>query len=341
MFNRVDDLLNEAEEAPLYIIEFGIAKSKGYEIFIGIEGDDQPYYNSVVKTKFPNKKIAFIRCGFREKVLDYIEYLKKCDSKDYRNSIFFGFVDHDYDEEFIPEYSDRTYVTPCYSYENFYTTISAFQRLLEAKFHVKDFNEFSQDFESATTNYLKCRDQFFSLIKDIEAIVRTGYLMEKKGISSEKKTHVSKFKLTQSIVSVNGFQFNLTQTMQDWVDNLDRYVKREFYDEVRSKYDGLNSDALNNFIRGKIIFDFYIRYLHDLLRDEADKNSLCFNVRNQTRLFNDQLNDRTQAKNLLNVRLKSTDLVEASSNLAPFADVPPCLLNFLDNIIQEKLPMSA
>jgi len=341
MSDRVNNLLDELDEAPEYILHFGNAKHKNYDIFVGIEGDDQPYYDSIVRSKFPEKKIAFIRCGFKKNVLDFVEYLKKCDSEDYRESIYFGFVDHDYDEDFTPEYSDRTYVTPCYSYENFYTTISAFQRLLEAKFHVKDFNEFSQDFESATTNYLRCRDQFFSLIKDIEAIVRTGYLMEQKGISSEKKTHVSKFKLTQSIVSVNGFQFNLTQTMQDWVDNLDRYVKREFYDEVRSKYDGLNSDALNNFIRGKIIFDFYIRYLHDLLRDEADENSLCFNVRNETRLFNDQLNDRTQAKNLLNVRLKSTDLVEASSNLAPFADVPPCLLNFLDDIIQEKLPMSA
>jgi hypothetical protein len=341
MSDRVNSLLDELDDAPEYILHFGNAKFKNYDIFVGIEGDDQPYYDSIIRSKFPNKKVAFIRCGFRKNVLDFIEYLKKCDSDDYRKSIYFGFVDHDYDEEFIPEFRDRTYVTPCYSYENFYTTASAFQRLLAAKFHVQDFNEFSQDFENATTNYLTCREQFFNSIKDIEAIIRTGYLMEKKGISSEKKTHVSKLKLSQSIVSVNGFQFNLTQTMQDWVDNLDKFVERELYDEVRSKYDELNSDELNNFIRGKLIFDFYVRYIHDLLRDEADENSLCFKERNQIRLFNNSLDDKSQAKNLLNVRLKSTDLVEASSNLAPFADVPPCLLIFLDNIIQEKLPMSA
>lgn len=341
MSDRVNSLLDELDDAPEYILHFGNAKFKNYDIFIGIEGDDQPYYDSIIRSKFPNKRIAFIRCGFRKNVLDFIEYLKKCDSEDYRESIYFGFVDHDYDEEFIPEFRDRTYVTPCYSYENFYTTASAFQRLLAAKFHVQDFNEFSQDFENATTNYLSCREQFFNAIKDIEAIVRTGYLMEKKGISSEKKTYVSRFKLTQSIVSVNGFEFNLTQTMQDWVDNLDKFVHREFYNEVRSKYDELNSVELNNFIRGKLIFDFYVRYIDDLLRDEADENSLCFKQRNQIRCFNNSLDDKSQAKNLLNVRLKSTDLVEASSNLAPFADVPSCLLTFLDNIIQEKLPMSA
>ena len=341
MSDRVNSLLDELDDAPEYILHFGNAKFKNYDVFVGIEGDDQPYYDSIIRSKFPNKKIAFIRCGFRKNVLDFIEYLKKCDSDAYRESIYFGFVDHDYDEKFVPEFRDRTYVTPCYSYENFYTTASAFQRLLAAKFHVQDFNEFSQDFENATTNYLSCREQFFNAIKDIEAIVRTGYLMEKKGISSEKKTYVSRFKLTQSIVSVNGFEFNLTQTMQDWVDNLDKFVQREFYNEVRSKYDELNSVKLNNFIRGKLIFEFYVRYIGDLLRDEADENSLCFKQRNQIRCFNNSLDDKSQAKNLLNVRLKSTDLVEASSNLAPFADVPSCLLTFLDNIIQEKLPMSA
>lgn len=341
MSDRVDDLLNELEDAPEYIIQFGNAKYYKYDIFVGIEGDDQPYYDSIIRSKFPGKKIAFIRCGFRSNVLDYIEYLKKSDSKEYRDSIYFGFVDHDYDEMFTPKYSDRTYVTPCYSYENFYTTTSAFQRLLEAKFHVKEFNEFSQDFESATSNYLACRDQFFHLIKDVEAVVRTGYLMEQKNLSSEKKTHVSKFKLTQSIVSVNGFELNLTPTMMDWLDNLESYVEREFYNEVRLRYESLDSDDLNNFIRGKIIFDFYIRYLHDLLRDEADENSLCFKVRNQIKLFNNRLDNKTQSKTLLNVRLKRTDLEEASSNLAPFADVPPSLLEFLDNIIREKLALCA
>lgn len=343
MSDRVNDLLNELEDAPEYIIQFGNAKFHKYDVFVGIEGDDQPYYDSIVRSKFPGKKIAFIRCGFRSNVLDYIEYLKKSDSKEYRDSIYFGFVDHDYDEDFTPKYSDRTYVTPCYSYENLYTTTSAFQRLLEAKFHVKAYNEFSQDFESATTNYLKCREQFFNLIKDIEAIVRTGYLMEQKGISSDKKTHVNKLKLSQSKVHVNSFELICTPTMKAWLDDLESYVERAFYNEVRSKYDSLDSEKLNNFIRGKLIFDFYTRYLQELLSDEEGENSICFKIRNKAKLHNlDPENiKQNRLKTLLNVRFKRTDLEEATSNLAPFADVPSCLLEFLDKIIQEKLPLCA
>lgn len=341
MFDRVNELLNELDDAPEYIIQFGNAKNKKYDIFVGIEGDDQPYYDSIVRSKFPDKKVAFIRCGFRDNVLDYIEFLKKSDSNEYRDSIYFGFVDHDYDEAFTPEYSDRTYVTPCYSYENLYTTTSAFQRLLEAKFHVKEYDDFNKDFERATSNYLRCRDQFFQLIKDIEAIVRSGYLMRQKNLSSEKKTHVNKFKLGQSIISVNGVELNLTPTMKDWINNLESYVDLEFYNEVKLRYESLDSNDLNNFIRGKIIFDFYIRYLKDLLRDEEDENSLCFEVRNQIKEFNSKLENKTQLKPLLNIRLKRTDLEEATSNLAPFADVPSCLLKFLDNIIREKLPLCA
>ncbi|GEA68191.1 DUF4435 domain-containing protein [Acinetobacter pittii] len=341
MFNRVNELLAEAEEAPLYIIEFGKAKNQGYEIFVGIEGDDQPYYDSIVRSKFPNKKIAFIRCGFRENVLGYIEYLKKCDDKDYRDSIFFGFVDHDYDEIFVPEYIDVTYVTPCYSYENFYTTVSSFQRLLESKFHVKNYNDFHEDFEIATSRYLYCRDQFLDQIKDVECIVRTGYLMEKKGIKSKKRTHVSKLKLTESSVSVNGFALGYTQKMQEWIDNIDDYIDKNLYKEIRSKYDLLSSDQLNNFIRGKIIFDFYIRYIGDLLRDESDINSICFKKRNSVKIYNKGCTEQSNLKALLNVSLKKTDLVEATSNLAPFADIPNCLLSFLDRILEEKVSLCA
>ncbi len=341
MSDRVNDLLNEAEEAPLYILQFGKAQSKGYEIFIGIEGDDQPYYNSVVKTKFPNKKIAFIRCGFREKVLDYIEYLKNCDSKDYRDSIFLGFVDHDYDEEFIPQYSDVTYVTPCYSYENFYTTLPAFHRFLESNFHVKEFDVFSEDFEATTLNYLQCRDQFFSHIKDVEAIIRTGYLMEKRGIKSSRKTHVSKLKLTQSLISVNNFVLRCTPTMQEWLDNTNEFVERNFFDEVRSKYELLDAEQLNNFIRGKIVFDFYVRYIKELLKDEDNIDSVCFKIRNSMRKFNELPENQNNQKVLLNVKLKPENLVDATSILAPYADVPQCLLSFLDRIVEEKLSLCA
>lgn len=341
MSNRVDDLLNEAEEAPLYIIEFGKAKNKGYEIFIGIEGDDQPYYNSIVKTKFPNKKIAFIRCGYRDNVLNYIEYLKKCDSKDYRSCVFFGFVDHDYDEKFIPPYTDVTYVTPCYSYENFYTTSTAFQRFLESNLHVKEFDSFSEDFETAISNYLHCRNQFLLIIRDVEAIVRTGYLMEKKGIQSTRKTHVSKLKLTQSTVSINNFIFGCTPTMQEWLDNIYDFVEMELFTEVRHRYELLNADQLNNFIRGKIIFDFYTRYIKALLRDEENNESICFKTRNSVKKYNELPENKDKLKVLLNVKFKQENLVDATSTLAPYADVPQCLIDFIDRIVEEKVSLSA
>lgn len=338
MFDRANDLLAEAEEAPLYIIKFGRAKSKGYEVFVGIEGDDQPYYDSIIRSKIPNKKIAFIRCGFRQNVLDYIEYLKKCDSKDYRESMFFGFVDHDYDNNFVPQYQDRTYVTPCYSYENFYTSASAFQRLIESQFHVKEFDEFSEDFDRAVFNYNQCRDEFFSSIKEVEAIVRTGYLMEKQGVNSSKKTHVSKLKLTQSIISVNSFIGNWTPTMQEWIDNVEDYADCTFLDQVRQKYDLLDSDELNNFIRGKIIFDFYVRYIKELLKDETERsNSICFKVRNNIKFFNECSENKLNQKPLLNVKLRPENLVDPTLILAPYADVPKCLLDFLDSIFEKEL----
>lgn len=341
MFNRVDDLLNEAEEAPLYIIEFGKAKNKGYEVFIGIEGDDQPYYNSIIKTRLSNKKIAFIRCGFRDNVLDFIEYLKKCDSKEYRESMFLGFVDNDYGEKFVPKYSDVTYVTPCYSYENFYTTVSAFQRFLESNFHVKEFDEYSEDFEAAISSYLQCRNQFFSQIKEVEAIVRTGYLMEKNGVKSFKKTHVSKLKLTQSTISVNGFEIGFTPTMQEWLDNIDDYIDSRIFNEVKAKYEPLNSEELNSFIRGKIVFDFYIRYIKELLKDEEDTDSICFKTRNKVKKFNELPENSQNKKLLLTVKLKPENLIDSTSTLAPYADVPQCLLEFLDRVFGTILPKSA
>lgn len=217
----------------------------------------------------------------------------------------------------------------------------AFQRFLESNLHVKEFDEFSEDFEAATLNYLQCRDQFLSLIKDVEAIVRTGYLMEKKGIKSSKKTHVSKLKLTQSIISVNSFILGCTPTMQEWLDNKDEFVERTFFDEVRSKYELLNAEQLNNFIRGKIVFDFYVRYIKELLIDECKSDSICFKIRNSTRKFNELSENKKNPKVLLNVKLKPENLVDATSILAPYADVPQCLLAFLDRIVEEKLSLCA
>ena len=125
------------------------------------------------------------------------------------------------------------------------------------------------------------------------------------------------------------------------MDNIDDYIDSGIFNEVKTKYESLNSEELNSFIRGKIVFDFYIRYIKELLKDEEDTDSICFKTRNKVKKFNELSVNSQNKKLLLTVKLKPENLVDSTSTLAPYADVPQCLLEFLDRIFGTILPKSA
>ena len=119
-------------------------------LFCFFEGKDTPYYSPRIKRFTANYHP--IKCGGKDKVLEVYRLISKhTEYKKYKKAFF---VDRDFDDLLN---NPDIFETPCYSIENFYTSINVFKEILKNSFGL---SEVSEAYQTCLTLYTQRQQEF-------------------------------------------------------------------------------------------------------------------------------------------------------------------------------------
>jgi len=325
--NRVDMLDDMTNDETVVFREF-IRQFKGNEnkCFFLLEGDDDiNYYNRPFENHFGAVKGAWLFqvCNGRNNVISLVETLLGHKTEEYRNSLFFGFIDKDYHEVSDNTNKNRIYVTPGYSIENFYVSSTFMSKVLERKFFLKENEVDNRDHVNCLANFLERRNDFSRNILDLDIYLRCNRIMYEDA-GYENKINAKEISLTSSI-NVGLDKVELKKNALDMLKKEAGDFDAKSLEEARLFYHKKNSDDLATLIRGKFMLFFMHQYLFRLKED---------NLKAKPTLFNDSYvnsklpkgNKKIFKKTKLTLTKENQDLL---SDLSIFSDIPECLTRFL------------
>lgn len=333
------NLLNRANNlSTRYFQEFTrVIASKEYDFIACIEGNDQPYYIISCSNYLKSDNVYFLRCNGKKNVTDLIDILENSDQDSYRKSNCFGLVDNDYGLDGINLYPHRIYVTPSYSFENFYLSLSCLRKILEAHFNIKKFNEFFEDYQRILDNYTNRLNDYVSLIKEIDKRYRATQFSSKKYDEKLPNFHsadiiFSPIKLDlNSIYYCNGLSLNSC-----FKKDISLSYTQISYSDADSYYQHSDLWKYTYDIRGKFLIPFLCNYLRKLIDDINNLlNPICFVQRNALKRT-----DALEKQFFYKVQL-SFDNNTILSTLAQYADQPDCLKTFLSNFMERATQITS
>ncbi|WP_439638082.1 DUF4435 domain-containing protein [Spirulina sp.] len=166
------------------------------------------------------------------------------------------FIDRDFDNSIAEEgLQGIIYETPCYSIENFYTSINSFKSLLKEEFGLQ---ESDADFEQCLNLYKDRQAEFHSAVETLNA-----WIACQREISSDIK--LSKIKISKDIKITLSSVMN-TYTHED--------LERKFPeappispDQLQEKKQTLNSKNPQCSFRGKFEIEFLRKFITQLVED--------------------------------------------------------------------------
>jgi len=329
------NLLNRLEELPTrYFLEFMNVNSSGkYDYIVCIEGNDQPYYINPCRAYLNSENIYFLRCNGKSNVTDLINILENSTNSSYKESFCLGLVDYDYGCDPDNLYPDRLYVTPTYSYENFYLSERFFINILEAHFNVKEFNDFSDDYRFVISNFKARLGEFVDIVKGVDLLYRATKISKKKLGENVSDFPSDKITLSPIDISLNEVKIKEGKSIDDFFKrDIAQSLSPTSISHSSLYYNNLSLWDFCKIIRGKYLIKFVVDYLKLLIDDINDlNNTICF--KNRNRLKRDQ---EINSQFFYKVHL-SFDNTTILSNLAQFADQPDCLKDFLINFRESKL----
>ncbi|WP_186366994.1 DUF4435 domain-containing protein [Yersinia aleksiciae] len=156
------DILTAARATPsVKFLEFTrVYSSKGKEYCVSFfEGEDAKYYTVRINNILPPQQFTSINCGGKKNVIGIRKLIRE--HKDYADSFCMFFIDSDFDDNSELSNWQDTYVTPCYSVENFYLHPEAFKQFLTSEMNISPYGEESECHE-------KVCEIFNDFIQDIK-----------------------------------------------------------------------------------------------------------------------------------------------------------------------------
>lgn len=317
-----------------YFIKFTEAfHSNEYKYFALIEGNDKPYYLIPCNNIFGAKNTFFLRCDGKENVKELIITLRNSHTQIYREANYFGLVDKDYgldeDHNFIP--AERLYVTPCYSFENFYLSRNVFSAILESEFHTEAFGYFKQDYVNISCLFEQRLTEFINLIIPIDKKYRAHQISKKVFKESIPDYRSSYITLEPIEVDVDSVHLKPSKSLEDCFKStkydINSCLSVHSMQESKKYYQGNSIWEYCKIIRGKFLVKFLVDYLKKL-RDDFDKNKdpICFVQRLELKGLG------VLDKNLFYKCHLRVDSGNFHSTLAQYAEQPECLIKFLENI---------
>lgn len=294
--------LREARNKPASIFMRFCQSKKRYKdaMFCFYEGEDNKYYEHrvVQYTEIPYDNIISFDCEGKENVLKVYEMIKT--KPDYDGVVMAFFTDRDY---FESENKTDLYETPCYSVENFYTSINCFKKILKIGFGI---NVHEEDFEKCVQDFCKSQCMFHQHMIVFNAWLKGQREEEKK--NGHRNVHLKNFKIGKLFETIG---INIVIPKENI--NYD-YFQKMFPDAIK-----LSEKRMKE---------------HILFMKDCDKQK-CFRGKQELNFLKKVIDDLVRKNNNGDYFVEKHNCVGLDPNkdtlltLSQFADTPECLIEFL------------
>lgn len=228
------------------------------DLFCFYEGEDIKYYESRVEeyTGKSYTNIVSFDCGGKNGVLKVRKLIKGKNVYDNVKKAFF--VDKDY---FATDIEDRElFETPCYSVESFYTSKTAFERLLKRGFGI---NVYEEDFTKCVNDFLSVQKQFHQYLIELNAWLKCQRKEEMK--KGKRNIELSEFKVAKffekiSIDEIKVKKYLDSETLYEIFPQAIKIGEKELAEEILLM-EGCNQQQD---FRGKFELEFLKKIVGDL-----------------------------------------------------------------------------
>ncbi|MEG3896704.1 MULTISPECIES: DUF4435 domain-containing protein [unclassified Microcoleus] len=270
-------------------------KQYPFALYCFFEGEDSKYYGIRIKNIIRPEKDVHLSCKGKEGVLGIHRMLSA--RKYYANIRAAYFIDRDFDKSISDLGLNGIYETPCYSIENFYTSVQCFSEVLRTEFKLMESDD---NFERCVSLYRKLQEEFHNAVELLNT-----WIACQRDKSSE---------LNISDISVSRF-VNI---------ELDKITKKYVIDDLYTMFPGaitispeeldarlteLRCSTRQKSFRGKFEIEFMLTFLQKLMPEANQGNYPYF-----TRKFKVVLS------------LSKRNII---SELSQYADTPDCLDSYL------------
>lgn len=262
------------------------------------EGEDSKYYGIRIKNITKSKKDIYMNCHGKEGVLGIYRMLSS--RNHYRTARIGYFVDRDFDQSIYNMGISKIYETPCYSVENFYTSVQCFAEILKSEFKLTEIDE---NFQRCVSLYRKLQEEFHDAVELLNAWV---------ACQTDKSS-----KLNISDLSILRFvKIDLNQAISMYeIDDLYQMFPNTpviAEQELDAKISELKVNIRQKSFRGKFEIEFLFIFLQKLM-SEANQGRYPFFTR--------------KIKVILSLTKRTI-----ISDLSQYADTPDCLHNYLESL---------
>lgn len=295
----VDKLRASRGKAVAVFVEF-TRLYKQYEsaLYCFFEGEDSKYYGIRIKNITRSEKSIYLNCNGKEGVLGIYRMLSS--RNHYGNSRTAYFVDRDFDQSIYGMGISEIYETPCYSVENFYTSVQCFSEILKNEFKLIESDE---NFERCISLYAKLQEEFHNAVELLNAWVACHR-------DKSSKLNISDLSVLR-FVHIDLNQAIPIYTIDDLYQMLPNIpvISQQELDAKRSE---LKVDTRQKSFRGKFEIEFLFSFLQKLMI-EANKGNYPYFTR--------------KVKVVLSLTKRTI-----ISDLSQYADTPDCLYNYLESL---------
>ena len=278
---------------------------RGHEdcLFCFFEGEDSKYYGSRIEqyTGYNSTKIVNYNCGGRDEVERAYLLISKKREYDKVNKIFF--IDSDYTPK--KQLSSHIYQTPCYSIENFYSSVECFGKILNREFGI---NSIDADYKKCIDDYTNRQCEFHNYTEFFNAWLFCQRSEEER--KKRKAVVLKDFKIAKLFSEI-------TITKVEKKDEIDKEFLKECFpnsydieeEQINSVSKKWSSKKAQQIYRGKFEMEFLRKILESLV------------VENKAHTY------FSETYNCVRLNPGSNML----SSLSAYADTPRCLIEFLES----------
>ncbi len=301
----VDSLRQDRTKASAIFMQFTrIYKKDNLAMFCFFEGEDSKYYGIRIRNiARPPKQPYYFNCDGKSGVLGVYRILSN--RKRYEKAKAAYFIDRDFDKSIYNrlnfQSSKPIYETPCYSIENFYTSVSCVSEILRSEFNLNETNE-EEIFIKCINLYQKLQTELHAQVGLLNAYI--ACLKEKQvklnlnnyNISDFVKINLAKITSTYTLTTLNK-KFSHSITLSQ--------------DELNAQLSLLQSLECQKSFRGKFEIDFLCKFLEQL-KEKANIGDKRYFSKKYKVTFN------FSRKTII-------------SDLSQYADTPDCLMHYLES----------